>query len=86
MLPYSMHKIAPEPRVLTVMTTEWSTREEVTAVEWNRANSDDLRRKETEKLGSSWLPLNAILLPDDEREETLLPDYALEIGMTSNGG
>jgi hypothetical protein len=50
------------------------------------ADSDELLRKGTTKLAILRLPLDAILLPEDQGEEALLPDYSLELGMTSYGG
>jgi hypothetical protein len=49
-------------------------------------NSDDLRRKGTEKFGQYGPPLDSLLLLDDKQGEALSPDYLLELGVASGEG
>jgi hypothetical protein len=52
-------------------------------VELTVTDSDEFLRKGTTNLGILRLPFDAILLQDDQREEALLPDYSLELGVIS---
>jgi hypothetical protein len=55
-------------------------------VELTVTDSDEFLRNGTTKLEILRLPLDAILLQDEQREEALLPDYSLELGVTSLDG
>jgi hypothetical protein len=75
-----------EMHQLTVILMVYSTGMIGDGVELTVADPDEFLRKGTTKLEILWLPLDAILLQDDLREEALLPNYSLKLGVTSLDG
>jgi hypothetical protein len=75
-----------EMHQLTVILMVYSTRMIGDGVELTVADPDEFLRKGTTKLEMLWLPLDAILLQDDQREEALLPNNSLKLGVTSLDG
>jgi hypothetical protein len=68
-------------RVLTLITMrcpEWSG---MVGVEYIGMNFGDDLHKGTTKFSQLGPPLDALILPDDQQSDALLPDKLLELGM-----